>query len=250
MPYQAVLVPVKAPVTVGWVMMAFPLDSRLASEMLSLSTLNLTLLSREGAREPWSVGLTSLTQDRATSLASGLWGAPAQRMASIDKHGEEFGVRLKWLSQGEAGSGGGAVVALLSLSVDEALRLPADLQLALLGITLLGFVAVGLGSVYAASRVTLPIQSLAGAAERLGTGDFVTPIGGTKRSDEIGDLAKSFERMRMDVAQKQEQVQQLAYGDSLTGCRIASSSARPCSRSGSSAKPRATAGRCTTSVST
>ena len=217
MPYQAVLVPVKAPVTVGWVMMAFPLDSRLASDMLSLSTLNVTLLSRESAREPWSVGLTSLTQDRATSLAGGPWAAPAKRMASIDVHGEEFGVRPKWLSRGEAGAADGAVVALLSLSVDEAVRLPADLQLALLGITLLGFGAVGLGSVYAARRVTLPIQSLAGAAERLGAGDFVTPIGGTKRRDEIGDLAKSFERMRVDVAQKQQQVQQLAYWDSLTG---------------------------------
>jgi diguanylate cyclase (GGDEF)-like protein len=71
--------------------------------------------------------------------------------------------------------------------------------------------------VLAARRVTLPIQSLAAAAERLGAGDFVTPIGGTRRRDEIGDLAQSFERMRIDVAEKQDQVRQLAYWDSLTG---------------------------------
>ena len=221
-PYQAVLVPVKAPVTVGWVMMAFPLDSRLAGDMLSLSTLDLTLLARENPHQPWSVGLTSLAPERAATLAAGAWAAPpardgrATRMASVDVQGDEFGVRPKWLSQSDA-AGDGAVVALVSLSIADAVRLPADLQLALLGVTLLGSIAFGLGSVFATRRVTLPIQSLAGAAERLGAGDFVTPIGGTERSDEIGNLAKSFERMRIDVAQKQEQVQQLAYWDSLTG---------------------------------
>ncbi|MDQ6680625.1 MAG: EAL domain-containing protein [Pseudomonadota bacterium] len=228
-PHQAVLVPVKAPVTVGWIMMAFPLDKKLVKDLTSLSTLDVSLLTRATAAAPWNVALTSLEPELAASLAAGGWSAgaapltaaarapTAARMASLDFHGEEFGVRPKWLSRSEAGASGAAVVALVSLSVDDAVRLPADLQLALLGITLLATIAFALGSVFAARGVTLPIQSLAGAAERLGAGDFVTPIGGTERTDEIGNLAKSFERMRIDVAQKQHQVQQLAYWDSLTG---------------------------------
>ena len=43
-PYQAVLVPVKAPVVVGWVLMAFPLDAQLVADMRGLSALDLTLL--------------------------------------------------------------------------------------------------------------------------------------------------------------------------------------------------------------
>src|SRR5262249_22311190 len=103
------------------------------------------------------------------------------------------------------------------LSIDEAVRLPADLQLALLGITLLACFAFGCGSVLAARRITRPIEALAAAAERLGAGDFVTPIGGSRRGDEIGGAARTFERMRIDVSSKQEQVRQLAYWDSLTG---------------------------------
>lgn len=36
-PFQIVVVPVKAPVVVGWVVMAFPMDQRLAADMLALS---------------------------------------------------------------------------------------------------------------------------------------------------------------------------------------------------------------------
>ncbi|MEP7057194.1 MAG: EAL domain-containing protein [Caldimonas sp.] len=217
-PHQAVLVPVKAPVTVGWVLMAFPLDARLASDMHSLSTLNVTLLARSKGSSPWTVRLTNLPPERAAEIAGSAWALPqAAGMASIDVDGEELGVRPKWLSRGDGAADGAAVVALISLSVDDAIRLPSDLQIALLAITLLGFIAFGCGSVFAARRVTLPIQSLAAAAERLGAGDFVTPIDGATRSDEIGGLAKSFERMRIDVAEKQDQVRQLAYWDSLTG---------------------------------
>ncbi|HUG21684.1 cache domain-containing protein [Piscinibacter sp.] len=58
-PHQAVLVPVKAPVVIGWVLMAFPLEAQLAADMHSLSGLNLTLMSRAapGGRATHRAGL-------------------------------------------------------------------------------------------------------------------------------------------------------------------------------------------------
>ena len=217
--YQAVLVPVKAPVVVAWVLMAFPLDTQLTGEMRDLSTLNLTVLTRATPREPWTVSSSNLGEEQSARLATQPWAAATQAaaMIAVDVQGEEFGVRPKWLSQSNSIEGGAAVLALVSLSVDEAVRLPAKLQLALLAITLLAFAAFGLGSVFTARRVTTPIRQLAAAAERLGAGDYATPIGGLKRADEIGDLAQSFERMRINVAEKQAEVRQLAYWDSLTG---------------------------------
>ena len=217
--YQAVLVPVKAPVVVAWVLMAFPLDTQLTGEMRDLSTLNLTVLTRATPREPWTVSSSNLGEEQSARLATQPWAAATQAaaMIAVDVQGEEFGVRPKWLSQSNSIDGGAAVLALVSLSVDEAVRLPAKLQLALLAITLLAFAAFGLGSVFTARRVTTPIRQLAAAAERLGAGDYATPIGGLKRADEIGDLAQSFERMRINVAEKQAEVRQLAYWDSLTG---------------------------------
>ncbi len=218
-PFEAVLVPVKAPVTVAWIMMALPLDQQLAGEMQSLAALNLTLLVRADSRQPWTKSLSSLPTEAAASLAARDWtpAAMSAPMASALVQGEELGVRATWLSRSATVADGPAVLALVSLSVDEAVRLPLDLQLGLLAITVLGLLAFGVGSALTARRVTTPLRQLAAAAERLGAGDYATPIRGLTRHDEIGHLSQAFERMRVSVASQQEEILKLAYWDSLTG---------------------------------
>ncbi|MEO8524500.1 MAG: EAL domain-containing protein [Caldimonas sp.] len=220
-PYQAVLVPIKAPLVVGWVLMDFPIDAQLAADMQRLSALDLTLVSRPSSNEPWSVNLTSLGAKSAASLANQSWpdGTEVAEMTSVAAQGEELGVRVKTLSLGREADVGAGVRALLSLSVDDAVRLPRDLQLALIGITLMGIVVFAFGSVFTARRVTTPLRGLADAAERLGRGDYATPMPmlGMQRHDEIGELSQSFERMRNNIAENQAQILKLAYWDSLTG---------------------------------
>ena len=217
--FQAVLVPVKAPVTVAWIMMALPLDQQLATEMHSLSALDLTLLTRASASAPWTASLSGLPARAVDSMAAHAWSTTvtAAPMASVTVQGEELGVRGSWLSRSAANADGPAVLALVSLSVDEAVRLPRDLQLGLLAITLLGLLAFGVGSAFAARRVTTPLRELAAAAERLGAGDYATPIADLQRHDEIGDLSNAFERMRINVSSQQDEILKLAYWDSLTG---------------------------------
>jgi diguanylate cyclase (GGDEF)-like protein len=220
-PHQLVLVPMKAPVLVGWVAMGFPLDERLGTDMRQLSALHLTLLTREQADSPWRNVLSTLESAAAGRLAAQEWPREPRAMASVSIDGEELGVRGRWLTpMGPASAGGetgGAVLALVSLSIDAATRTPLGLQLGLLAITLVGFAIFALGSLYTAARVTTPLRKLALAAQRLGTGDYATPMRGLGRSDEIGHLAKSFENMRVSVADKQEQILRLAYWDALTG---------------------------------
>jgi diguanylate cyclase (GGDEF)-like protein len=218
-PYQAVLVPIRAPLVVGWVLMDFPIDGHLASDMQRLSALDLTLIARASASEPWSVNLTTLDGARAAGLARQPWpdGSEDAAMSSVTTQGDELGVRVKTLSLGREADTGAGVRALLTLSVDDAVRLPRDLQLALIGITLMGIAVFALGSVFTARRVTTPLRGLADAAERLGRGDYATPMRGMQRHDEIGELSQSFERMRINIAENQAQVLKLAYWDSLTG---------------------------------
>jgi diguanylate cyclase (GGDEF)-like protein len=222
-----VLVPVKAPVVVGWVLMGFPIDRSLAADMKQLSALELTLLTRADAQAPWEAALTGMAPALAERLSKEDWAAsgnPPTGMRSVLLADEEFGVRSSWLlrSSGSglgAASGGndGAVLALVSLSIDAATRTPRQLQLGLLAITLGAFVVFALGSRYTAGYVTTPLRVLAQAAERLGSGDYDTPIGGQKRHDEIGHLAQSFENMRVSVSEQRQQIRQLAYWDALTG---------------------------------
>jgi diguanylate cyclase (GGDEF)-like protein len=211
-PHQVVLVPMKAPVTVGWVLMGFPLDPTLVADMRSLSALSMTLLTRTGEASPWQVALTSVPADRAEGFARASWSAAAiaaSGMRPVIFDGQEFGVRAKWLTP--------SVLALVSLSVDEAVRPPRDLQIGLAVITLLGFVVFVFGSLFTAQRVTVPLRELSAAAARLGAGDYTTPMAGLKRADEIGHLAHAFEQMRVSVGEKQAQILKLAYWDSLTG---------------------------------
>ncbi|MBC7732005.1 MAG: EAL domain-containing protein [Bacteriovorax sp.] len=236
-PHQLVLVPMQAPVLVGWVLMGFPLDTKLASAMKNLSALDVTLLARAAGDAPWAVALSSLPADQALGFAQadGLKGGgsaagAALPMASVSvsvahaQSREEFGVRTKWLTSPLAAAGEApmatpqpGVLALVSVSIDGAVHTPRDLQIALAAITLLGFVVFGFGSLFTARRVTTPLRELAAAADRLGAGDYHTPMGGLRRADEIGQLAHSFEKMRVSVGEKQTQILKLAYWDSLTG---------------------------------
>jgi diguanylate cyclase (GGDEF)-like protein len=221
-PHQVVLVPMKAPVVVGWVLMGFPLDTHLASQMKSLASLNLTLLTRSAGGEPWQSAITSLPATLSDGLAAQSWSAatPAAPMRSVDLDREAFGVKALWLTPqadtGDDASRRAAVLGLVSRSIDEAVRPPRDLQLSLLGITFVGFLVFVLGSMFTARRVANPLRELSAAAERLGAGDHTTPMQGQRRRDEIGQLAQSFERMRIAVGEKQEQILKLAYWDSLT----------------------------------
>jgi diguanylate cyclase (GGDEF)-like protein len=216
-PYQVVMVPIKAPLTVGWVLMGVPLGQRLVRDMQSLSALNVTLLTDAPGGKGWSPSLTSLPPAQAGALAHQPWTSrrnTPRDMASVTLDGEEFGVHPMWLSAPEQPGG---VLAVVSISVDDAVRLPRDLQLALLAVTLLGFAAFSVFGVLTAGRVTTPLRKLAAAADRLGAGDYGTPMTGVRRGDELGHLAQAFEKMRVSVADKQAQILKLAYWDSLTG---------------------------------
>ena len=216
-PYQAVLVPLKAPRLIGWILIAFPLDDTLKSDMKRLSGLDLTLLSRASGREPWAVSMSALDKASANDLAESAWGvgAAGTTMVSVSAQGDELGVHAVPLGADHGLSAG--VLALISLSVGDAVRLPSDLQWTLILITLAAIGVFAVGSVLTARRVTTPLRGLADAAERLGAGDYATPMRGLTREDEIGALSQSFERMRTNIAENQAQVLRLAYWDSLTG---------------------------------
>ena len=214
-PFQAVMVQLNAPRPVGWALMAFPLDESLVRDMKRLAGLDLTLLVRSTARSPWVVDMTSLDALSANDLSEQAWNVagPTPAMVSVPSQGDEIGVHAVVLG---GDHGDSSVVALVSVSLGDAARLPADLRLALIVITLLAVGVFAAGSVVTARRVTTPLRGLADAAERLGAGDYETPMRKLTREDEIGALSQSFERMRTSVAENQAQILRLAYRDTLT----------------------------------
>ena len=75
----------------------------------------------------------------------------------------------------------------------------------------------GVGSAWTAGRVTRPLRALVHASVRLGRGEYGAPIAHTAERGEVGDLARAFDHMRLNIGAQQQEIRQLAYWDRLTG---------------------------------
>ena len=209
---QIVLVPIKAPLLVGWVAMAFHLPSDLAADVRALAGVDLTVLARRTTDTAWNVDASGLGDDAAAAVAAHPWAGPtavAERGETLELPvaGAPVLARTVGLVPAQSADGSEAV-AVLSLSIDDALRPPRDMQAALLLTSVLALVAFALGSAYNARRITTPLQSLATAVERLGAGDASTPVPRTTGQDEVHALADAFEQMRSRLAQNQARIVQ------------------------------------------
>lgn len=211
-PYQMVVVPVKAPITIAWVVMTFPIDWQLARDMRGISGLDTTILTRDAAGD-WLVAGSTLEAPQTQWLHNRLQSmAPAGQQAFDLMLGESrYGARLLPLGQ----AGNQSTQVLLARSFDEATAEYVRLERWLIGLTLGGIVISSLAIVFTAKRIAQPISALAQTARRLEQGDYDQPVH-SRRSDEIGALARAFDAMRAGIARREEQIGRLAYWDTLT----------------------------------
>ena len=206
-PYQFVLVPIKAPVVVGWVLMGFPINQKLLDDMRAISDIHLALIS-EANGESRQVVSTTLPAGALRALE-----ATAADVAELPVDDDRLIARSVKLDAGSFGN----VRTLLFRSVNEVVAPFRQAQVALAWITGLGVVLFAIGSVFAARRVTTPLRSLVHATEVLGRGQYDVPMQHTDRHDEIGGLAKAFDAMRISIGAQQNEIRTLAYWDRLTG---------------------------------
>lgn len=210
---QMVMVPMRAPLVIGWVVMGFPVDQHLLNDLREVSSLDAALVvDSAGAGRP-AIGATTLDPGLAHDLVNAMAARPpdgADGRVVLDAG--SLGTRTLVLDP----DAGGRVRAILVRSVDAVVAPYRQLQLVLALLTLLGVAVFAAGSVVTARRITTPVRSLVQAADRLGRGDYGTPVD-VRSADEIGELAQAFERMRESVDAQQREIVRLAYWDPLTG---------------------------------
>ena len=107
--------------------------------------------------------------------------------------------------------------SLLLRSVDEVVAPYRQLQVLLAIITVAGVLLFAVGTGLVAQRLATPLRSLLAATQRLSRGEYDVPLEHTDRTDEIGNLARSFDHMRVDIGAQQTEIRRLAYWDRLTG---------------------------------
>ena len=204
-PYQFVMVPMRAPLVIGWVLMGFPIDQALADDMFDLLDIHLAVLTQTAEGSGVAVSTLPASELLGVSLADFQRG-------EVLLQGDNLVTRVVGLD-GDTGR----IHTVLLRSVDQVLAPFVRLQWVLFVITLLGVLLFAVGSALTARRITQPLSRLLLSVQRVEQGDYESPLPALKRTDEVGTLSRAFDHMRKSVAAKQAEVRQLAYWDRLTG---------------------------------
>jgi diguanylate cyclase (GGDEF)-like protein len=214
--YQIVAVPVKAPRTVGWVLMGFVLDRSVLQQLAAITDLRGAVLLNGS---PTRVLLSTLVQTEAALTAPKLEVNPCGR--ELHEAGSHWRSCEFVLDTGPAdGRSMPPLRLVLAHSVDEALAPFERLQRTLLLLTLVGVAVFAVGSAATARRLSRPIRGLRRAAERLSQADYDTPVRMPDErvvGDELVQLAQAFESTRQAVQHREQAISRLAYWDTLTG---------------------------------
>ena len=205
--HQYVLVPVRAPLIVGWVVMGFPVDEGLARDMVSLTATHVLMMRRGGANDLVSTIHSSLDLRQDFDLKT---------VATADQELDINGETYTFTRIPQASIAQDVKVILLRAS-GPARQVFQYMTISLLAITALGLVLFAVGSVGLARRLSRPLDALVADTERLGRGDYSQPVVDLGQHDEVGNLARSFDRMRQNIQASQAEIRQLAYWDRLTG---------------------------------
>ena len=211
-PYLLVQKDVFNPQPVARVVMGFPMDAQFANELRSMSNLEVSFLAVQDGRP----GPLFTTQPDAVQpdIVATLRQAQVSSEAYIEGfHGQRMLNQV--LSLANTGEGD-EVRVLLQSPLDHVLESFAPLDRQFLGIALAVLVVSLAGALLLARRVSRPLNALVEAAERIGAGDYRTPVR-VRSHDEFGLLARAFNAMQSGIAVRERQLAHNALHDPLTG---------------------------------
>ncbi len=206
--FQLVLVPVRAPLLVGWAVLGVAIDDAVAADLRSLTELQVSLLEIEGST-PRLLASTLSDSLRADLLRQ--MSRAADAGVSLRLAGDRYAGRRVLLVDGET-----PVVAVLQRSLDTVLAAFNRLQVFLVLLAVVSLPLAAAASWLIARGITRPLSQLADSATRMQAGDYAQPVA-VQGSDEVNALAGSLNHMRTAVAQREQQISRLAFEDALTG---------------------------------
>ncbi len=212
LPYLLVQDVVLDPQPIARVVMGFPMDRQFANELRSMSNLEVSFLSVQNGQ----VGELFSTQPEAyrATIIDTLHQAQLNPDAQINLF---YGQRVLSQVLPLANTGeGNEVRVLLQSPLDHALESFAPLDRQFLGIALAVLLVSLAAALLLARRVSRPLNALVEAAERIGAGDYRTPVR-VRSHDEFGLLARAFNAMQSGIAVRERQLAHNALHDPLTG---------------------------------
>lgn len=178
--FHVFVVPLRAPVTIGWVVLGFGIDQQLESRLSSLTGLDVSIVA-SGNTPP-----TGLVTDEQTLSFSLPFVANSSKFSVV-----------------------------LQRSLSEAMLpyVEARRGLLIFAGTLLLFVA--LAGVMFSTTIAKPLRTLASAAQKIISGNYEGELK-VSSDDEFGELASSFDSMRHAISEREQRISHQASHDALT----------------------------------
>lgn len=212
-PSQVVVVPVLAPAPIGWVVLGFSIDARLAEELSALTSLDISFAGWQRDRG-WTLAASTLGAERREQLRHTL--ADVSPTGAIGRLATTVADDHVTSASALSIDDNHAVLAILQRSMTEALARFGSLREILLWLGAISLGATIVGSLLIARSISRPVTALVAFAQRLEGGDYEhgPPPGG---NDELGQLATAFNSMRQAISAREQQIKAMAYHDSLTG---------------------------------
>jgi diguanylate cyclase (GGDEF)-like protein len=201
--YHLFAVPLRAPVTIGYVVLGFTVDETLTNRIGGLTGLDVSIIHRSS-----SFNTIIATQSHEPAYIDLMRGLDVVYMAS-GLNDDALSIQTPFI-QGDS-----SVVVVLQRSMREAMQPYVEKGQALVafGIALLIFVAFAGG--WFTTTVASPLRTLGHAARRMISGDYNSTIS-VKSDDEFGELASSFNAMQTAIAEREQRISHHALHDPLT----------------------------------
>ncbi|UII72606.1 EAL domain-containing protein [Pseudomonas sp. HN11] len=211
-PYLLVQDEVLDELPIARIVMGFPMDKLFASELRSMSNLEVSFLSVQNG----TPGPLLSTQPDAYQAA--ILNRLREELVDPEPkihvfYGQRVLSQVLPLANTDDGN---EVRVLLQSPLDHALESFAPLDRQFLGIALAVLLVSLAGALFLARRVSRPLNALVQAAERIGAGDYHTPVR-VRSHDEFGLLARAFNAMQSGIAVRERQLAHNALHDPLTG---------------------------------
>jgi diguanylate cyclase (GGDEF)-like protein len=210
--YQLVVVPVLAPVPIGWVALGVEIDDELAADLQKLTELQVSFFDFQAGREPRLLASTLVPAARQTltELLKVPQRAGIERL-QLRMAGDDYESRLVGIDIGA----NGRVLAVLQRPLGEVRATFEQLRVFLMLLAAVSIPLAVLGSYLIARSITQPLSQLTRGALRMQGGDYSAPIPATSH-DELGLLAGTLNHMREGIARREREILRLAYEDGLT----------------------------------
>jgi signal transduction histidine kinase len=196
--YWIVVVPVRAPVPIAFIAACIPVDDVLLEKLRAISSApRAIVLATLGPSGHWMVAAESSVLARDVNLPSRAHVTSLSSVIAIS--GKEY---LRVTAPLKTVEGSAPVVAMLDYPLDDALAAYRGVIAPMLGVLLLGLLAMLAGAMLIVRGVSRPLEMLAGAAKRIAAGDYTPPPRLSQR-DEVGHLGDALVNMTHSISERE-----------------------------------------------